>query len=175
MTPSSPILHAHSLSYSAPGGRVLATGLNFELKPGQILFVLGPNGSGKSTLINLILGFCKPLSGNLAVEVPRSRVSHVPQLQNMEFHIPLTLRDVLNIASGESPDAQILGWGLLEKEQLDLLWSTASGGERQKTLMTRALIGEPQLLILDEPFNHLDEVTHAQIFKVIQITCNYTQ
>ncbi len=58
-------------------------------------------------------------------------------------------------------------FGLLKRKQLGLAWNTSSGGERQRTLMTRALLQDPRLLILDEPFNHMDAASQTQILETL--------
>lgn len=162
------LVEAVSLTYAAPGGRVLGRDLNFSLLPGELLVLSGPNGSGKSTLLSILLGDLRPLSGQLATRVLRSRLAVIPQLQNIEFHLPVTLRDVLEVSRPLGLDeSAVEAIGLLKKEQLDLAWNTSSGGERQRTLMTRALLQDPQLLILDEPFNHLDTASQTKILETL--------
>jgi ABC-type Mn2+/Zn2+ transport system ATPase subunit len=162
------LLEAIRLTYAAPGGRVLGENLSFALDAGELLVLSGPNGSGKSTLLSLILGEFGPVSGRLLNHVPRARTAVIPQLQNIEFHLPVTLRDVLEVSRPHSlSEEAVESFGLLRREQLDLAWNTSSGGERQRTLMTRALLQDPHLLILDEPFNHLDTISQTNILEAI--------
>jgi ABC-type Mn2+/Zn2+ transport system ATPase subunit len=162
------LLEALLLTYAAPGGRVLAEEISFAVGPGELLVLSGPNGSGKSTLLSLILGDLAPVSGRLINHVSRARTAVIPQLQNIEFHLPVTLRDVLEVAQhGPLSVEAVEDIGLLTRHQLDLAWNTSSGGERQRALMTRALLQDPQLLILDEPFNHLDTLSQTKILETL--------
>jgi ABC-type Mn2+/Zn2+ transport system ATPase subunit len=162
------LLEAILLTYGAPGGRVLGKDLNFSLEAGQLLVLSGPNGSGKSTLLSIILGEHQALAGRFLNHVSRARTAVIPQLQNIEFHLPVTLRDVLEVSRPKGLDeSAVESFGLLKREQLGLAWNTSSGGERQRTLMTRALLQDPQLLILDEPFNHLDALSQTKILETL--------
>lgn len=160
------LLESLLLHYGAPGGRVLGTDLNFRLDAGELLVLSGPNGSGKSTLLSIVLGELAPISGRLINYVSRARTAVIPQLQNIEFHLPVTLRDVLEVSRPQAlSEEAVESFGLLRREQLELGWNTSSGGERQRALMTRALMQDPRLLILDEPFNHMDTKSQSKILE----------
>src|SRR5690606_37113443 len=91
-----------------------------------------------------------------------------PQLQNVAFHLPLTLWDVLRIShAGPLQEEDVLRFGLLQARHLKLAWNTASGGEKKRTLLTRALLHRPRVLILDEPLNHLDHASRDQVSQVL--------
>jgi ABC-type Mn2+/Zn2+ transport system ATPase subunit len=149
------LLKVESLSYNTPAGRPLVRDLNFTLNCGEILAVVGPNGVGKSTLLQIILGGVIPASGRTHLNT-RS-ISFLSQLHNREFHIPLRLLDVIQLQLPVAIKLEtITNLGLLTASELDLAWNTASGGERQKTLLTGFLLTESDLMVLDEPMNHLD-------------------
>jgi len=157
------VVSAEKLSYGF-GSRTLLRGLSFSLKPGELLLVSGPNGVGKSTLLQIILGFppAEVLSGTFNVSVRPDEIAWIPQVENPEFHLPITLRDVLEMASDKTLDeAQAIDFGLLTPAQLSRSWNQASGGERKRTLVTRALLHKPKLLLLDEPLNHLDNESRS--------------
>ncbi len=165
------ILAAKDLSYGTPPPRpkVLALGLSFELRSGEVLRVRGPNGSGKSTLLRVLLGMQRPLSGHLDLRVPLDLTALVPQLQSLGLHLPMTLKDVLRIAlPEENLNERVLQTGLLEESHLRLQWNTASGGEKKRTLLARALLREPALLLLDEPMNHLDALSRARVAQALK-------
>ncbi len=150
------ILSCKNLSYGTRANRVLAKHINFDIDSSTILIVKGANGSGKTTFLKVLLGEHQKLSGEVNLGVEARSVSYLPQLQSPFFHLPVTLQDLLEIdPSHSSHDYTEIG--LLEDRHLSLSWKTASGGERKRTLITRALMSEPKLLILDEPFNHLDD------------------
>lgn len=149
------VLSLRDVSYATADGRPLITGLNLTLHAAELLVVNGPNGAGKSTLLEIMLGRRRCDTGTVQRHVPAASISYLPQLQDNENHLPFSLRDVLNVATG-TDDKDMLSPGLLTKQQLDLSWNRASGGEKRRTLLTRTLLQRPRLLILDEPFNHLD-------------------
>lgn len=158
------LLAARDLSFSTDSGRVLFQKLNFSLEAGQILWVQGANGSGKTTLVRLLVGTQVADSGDIDCRVEPEEIGFVPQLQNVDFHLPLTFLDILDVEVGSRAAAEQADClGLLDKRHLSLFWNTASGGERQRLLLTVALMKQPRLLILDEPFNHLDEMSQRRI------------
>lgn len=134
--------------------------LSFCVKPHEYLVIRGPNGTGKTTLLKALVGQHNETSGRIVRHFKYSQVSFLPQLSNVLFHIPLKLRDVLMISAPHLSlgrlESKVQKIGLLNDTSLDRDWNSASGGERQRVLLTRALLSDPQILILDEPGNHLD-------------------
>lgn len=164
--PPTPLLEVSELSFTTAGGRTLFTRLNFELRSGQLLLVTGINGSGKSTLIKLITKEIVPASGLIRCTVPQSKIALMPQLQNMSFHLPMQLKDVVSIMVGRSANQP--SSRLFQGLDLERAWNSASGGERQRTLLGCILLQAPQLLLLDEPFNHLDSNTQAVMLDLLE-------
>jgi len=163
-----PIVEAHRLTYSTPTGRVLQKDLSFRVLPGQMLLVTGSNGCGKSTLLRTLLGESTHYWGHINVNVDGSKQVYLPQLENTEVHLPLTLLDVLRISQrGLVSREQAKAFGLLREEHLEASWNSASGGERKRTLLTRALMQNPRLLVFDEPMNHLDRNSRAAMVSVM--------
>ena len=157
------LVEAQDLSFGF-GSRTLVSGLSFTLNAQELLLVSGPNGVGKSSLLQVILGFApaKISAGKLNLAVASNEIAWIPQMENPEFHLPLTLRDVLDISvPGRLDESAVLELGLLRREHLRHSWNQASGGERKRTLITRALLHHPRLLLLDEPLNHLDLESRA--------------
>lgn len=150
-------LNVADLAYGTPDGRPLIQNLSFSLAKSEILLVKGRNGVGKTTLLEILSGALPAPRGDIQWKVERSDIFYLPQLHNREFHINLRLSDILSF-SGKRRDEDLAGAleGLLTPSQLGLSWNTASGGERQKTLLIRAFLKNPKVLILDEPMNHLD-------------------
>ena len=156
----------------ALGGRTVLSDVSFEVAESEFVGVLGPNGAGKTTLMRAILGLVPPSEGSIRVfGAPASRgnarVGYMPQVRSTAA-LRLTGRDfVASAASGHR-------WGLplLSPEDradvdrsLELVGATAlgrrplmelSGGERQRLLLAQALLGQPRLLLLDEPLMSLD-------------------
>lgn len=161
-----PLLAAQDLSYATPDGRPLVRGLSFAVRRGEILAVTGPNGVGKSTLLKVILADARPSSGDF--KFGGKSLSFLSQLHNREFHLPLRLSDVLAFnQSGRFDPARASRFGLLSEGEMELSWNTASGGERQKTLLTQALLADANLLVLDEPMNHLDTAARRKLIDVL--------
>lgn len=146
------MLKADGLTYGPPGLPPLHRGLSFALNAGELLHVVGANGTGKSLLVRTLLGASDAAEGQVTIGF--SGVRYLPQMQNRAAHLPYALGDVLGFEGQNS-----LAWanvGLLRAGQFSLAWNKASGGERQRTLLTRFFLQSGDLLILDEPFNHLD-------------------
>lgn len=159
-----PILSLRNVTYTTPDGRSLGTDVSIELEAGQILLVTGPNGSGKSTLLEIILGMRAPDSGSVHLQVPETAVSYLPQMQDNQTHMPFSLRDVLQVSVNAGVnDNEITSYDLLTRQHLGLGWNTASGGEKRRTLLTRIFLQRPKLIVLDEPFNHLDSDSRSVI------------
>jgi ABC-type Mn2+/Zn2+ transport system ATPase subunit len=161
------------------GHRPILTGLNFAITEGDFLGMVGPNGSGKTTILRAILGTLEPLAGT----VRRSaglRFGYVPQRDQVDYGFPLTAVEVVlmgrydRIGMGRRPTAddraravhalEQVGIGeLAGKHLLDM-----SGGQRQRTLIARALVGEPNVLVLDEPTSGMDLVSTTQILAFVR-------
>ena len=146
MNEQPPVVALRGVSYSTPAGRRLGCDVSFELGRGEVLLVTGPNGSGKSTLLELILGRRRCDSGLVQLNIPGSSVSYLPQLHDSETHMPFSLRDVLTMSLATA-DKEIIQEGLLTKEQLDLGWNSASGGEKRRALLTRTILQRPELIL----------------------------
>lgn len=154
------LLSVKDLSYGTPLGRPLIHHLSFDLQKGKIGLISGPNGQGKSTLLKIILGAHKPTSGTAVTRVSPRHISYLPQMQNKSFHIPLLLREVIDFARPNRHVAEfeddLSHLCLLSPTQRNISWNEASGGERQKALLSMALMSQSPLILLDEPLNHLD-------------------
>ncbi len=151
------------------------------LGAGEVLTVLGPNGAGKSTLMRVISGLRRPTTGRVLVlgrpihELGpigrarlRRRIAYVPQETPMAGQTPLTLREVVAIGRtgirGLFRPLASADWRIVDDaiERLGLAsrrhaaYDALSGGEQRKTMLARALVQQPQMLLLDEPTAHLD-------------------
>jgi ABC-type Mn2+/Zn2+ transport system ATPase subunit len=165
---SSPLIRARGLGFGPTRDIPLVRNLSFELHPSQLLWVYGPNGAGKSTLVRVILGQGWIQEGVLQRNVDPNEIGYLPQLQNRQFHLPATLRDVVvTSVAGPLSSEEIVRFGLLEPRHLRLGWNTASGGERKRALLTRLLLQNPVLLILDEPFGYLDAESYRLVIGAI--------
>lgn len=150
----------------------ILSGLNIEIKDGEYVSVLGDNGCGKSTLIKLILGLLRPTSGKISIT--EKRIGYVAQksdLFNSQF--PITVREALNccrhVLKIKDKDAVENALRLVKMENFrDALVGTLSGGQLQKVFIARALLGNPKLLILDEPSTGIDVKSQREIYGLIK-------
>ena len=158
--------------------------LDISVAPGEFVAVLGPNGSGKTTLIKVLLGLLEPTSGTIAIDGldPRSArhlVGYVPQHRGFDADLPLRARDLVELGlTGSRPGLPVRRRAVRRQvdEELELVGATAfasapvgllSGGEQQRLRIAQALLGDPRLLLLDEPLLALDPGAQAGITALI--------
>ena len=161
------------------GRRVVLSGLSFSIPEGDFLGIVGPNGSGKTTILRAILKTLKPLSGNVA-HAANLRYGYVPQRDQVDYNFPLKVVDVVlmgrydRIGLGRRPRSADYDRARSALEHVgirdlaDQPLSSLSGGQKQRTLIARALVGEPNVLILDEPTNGMDLVSTTQILGLVR-------
>lgn len=163
-----PLIEAQGLRVRLGGTEVLS-GVDFRIAPGEIVTVLGPNGSGKSTLLRALMGIVAPSAGDVR-RAPGLRIGYVPQKLAIDRNLPLTVRRFLSLPRRVS-DAQAMAaldcTGLpqaLAGRQLGAL----SGGQLQRVLLARALLGDPQILVLDEATQGLDQPGEAAFYRLVE-------
>ena len=163
-----------TVAYGAVPALENATGL---VEAGQAVALIGPNGAGKSTLIKAVLGLVPLVRGRLEVlgtspTAARAQVGYVPQADQLDLDFPVSVLQVVLMGRYRR-----IGWlrrpgredrerartALVEvglEDRADDRFGELSGGQRQRVLLARALVAEPRLLLLDEPFNGVD--AHSQ-------------
>jgi len=147
--------------------RTVLSGVSLALHPGKILTLLGPNGAGKSTLVRVVLGLLAPSSG----QVHRSanlRIGYVPQKLHIDPTLPVTVERFMRLSRGARlqdilPALKRVQAGHLLTSPLQKL----SGGEMQRVLLARALLNQPQLLVLDEPTQGVDVNGQVALYDLI--------
>lgn len=149
------------------GSRLVLEQVSLTVEPGEIVTLIGPNGSGKTTLVRAILGLQRPRSGRIRRR-PELTVGYVPQRLSIDPILPLTVRRFLRLG-GNYDDATLqnaadeVGGGDLLARQVEQL----SGGELQRMALARALLREPDLLVLDEPLQGVDVSGQLALFNLI--------
>jgi zinc transport system ATP-binding protein len=182
-----PAILVEGLSFSYGDAPVLQ-GVDLRVAQGELLGLVGPNAGGKSTLLKLCLGLLAPQAGRVQVlgrppREARRRIGYVPQYPGFPRDFPISVEQVvlmgrLGLGSGSRLG---LGWyrradreaaraALAEVEAAELAHrriGTLSGGQLQRVLLARALVGEPELLILDEPTANIDQRMEGEIFDLL--------
>ena len=169
----------------AYGRHTVLEGVDFSIASGDFVSMVGPNGGGKTTLLKLVLGLLQPDQGQVRVfgKSParvRRRVGYMPQYVNLDPSFPVTVMDVvlmgrLGCHHGFGPftrgDREAAADALAACEAIDLArrpFAALSGGQRQRVLIARALAGEPELLLLDEPTASLDPAVQDDLYDLLQ-------
>ncbi len=156
------LFQAQNFILKTHDGRKLSKSLKFTIESGEVIHIQGANGTGKTTLIKALLGIHQKFSGKLLRDLKPEQIAYLPQLTNYEFFLPLTFRDLLS-GIDQNFKSRLSDYLTITDSWLNLSWNKASGGERQKVLILKTLLLDRPLLILDEPFNHLDKEGREQI------------
>jgi len=150
------------------GGADVVQGVSLTIEPGEIVTILGPNGSGKSTLLRALLGIV-PISAGRVLRTAGLRVGYVPQRLAIDSSLPITVRRFLSLpvrVTEAQSTAALIRAGLPEVAGRQM--SALSGGQLQRVLLARALLSDPQVLILDEPTQGLDQAGEAAFYRLIE-------
>jgi len=151
------------------GGHTVLSGVSVSVRAGEIVTLIGPNGAGKTSLVKVMLGLLVPQSGTVNRK-PDLSIGYMPQRLQIEASLPMTVRRFLQL--GTQPG---LGKTLkaLEEVHADHIanapMQSISGGEMQRVMLARALLREPDLLVLDEPVQGVDITGQAELYKLINV------
>ncbi len=149
------------------GGNAILADVDLTVRDGEIVTLIGPNGSGKSTLVRVVLGLLDPGRGRVRVR-PGTRIGYMPQRVVVDPTLPLTVARFLLLGARTS-GARLRGV-LEEVGAADIAErpiQSVSGGELQRALLARALLREPDLLVLDEPAQGVDVTGQGELFELI--------
>jgi zinc transport system ATP-binding protein len=142
--------------------------ISLQIATGEIVTILGPNGSGKSTLLRALLGIVPVAEGRILRQAGL-RIGYVPQRLLLDRTMPITVRRFLSLPTRVTDLAatEALNRVGIEGRGTDQM-STLSGGQLQRVLLARALLGGPQILMLDEPTQGLDQPGEAAFYRLIE-------
>ena len=156
--------------------------VDFDLRQGEFVGIVGPSGSGKTTLLHTLLGQTQRLAGDVrehGAQRGALRVGYVPQVESIDWNFPITVEQVVLLGrwreSGWRPWSsrrdRRLAHQVLERLGIDHLRKrpirALSGGQQQRVFIARALIGDPDLVLLDEPTNGVDIKTRHDIMHLL--------
>jgi len=178
------VIEIEGLSFSFDNTLVLED-VNLKIDANDFVWIVGPNGGGKTTLVKIVLGLLQPKVGRVSVfgGVPsesRSRIGYMPQFAHLDPQFPINVLDVVlmgRLGNGKrfgpfrKKDKMAAEMVLDEVGLLDLSrrsFSSLSGGQQRRVLIARALAGEPELLILDEPTANLDLVVERELYELLR-------
>ncbi|MDF1719308.1 MAG: zinc ABC transporter ATP-binding protein ZnuC [Minwuia sp.] len=149
------------------GGRTVLSGVDMDIAAGEIVTIIGPNGSGKTTLVKALLGLV-PVTEGAAGLAKGTRIGYVPQRFAVDTVLPLSVNRLMTLTARADNRAiatalDRVGVGHLRRADV----ASLSGGETQRVLLARALLRQPDLLVLDEPVQGVDFAGEAALYALI--------
>lgn len=178
--PTNALIHCRSASFGYAGKEILSN-LDLQVTQGDLIGIVGGNGSGKTTLFRGLLGLIKPLKGT--VQRTPASIGYVPQREELDAVYPLTVREIVLMGASGNIRGGRAWWRSPSAEDLDRLaeclefvamesyakapFASLSGGQRQRCLLARALMPDPDILMLDEPTAGVDRASSAEILAQI--------
>lgn len=172
------LVELRDVSFGYSGEKVI-DGVNLAIKPGDFIGMIGPNGGGKSTIIKIIMGLLVPWSGTVTFS-PDINIGYLPQYQVFDNRFPISVEEV--VLSGllkkgritarmKRPDREkaarvlnLVGMQAYARRSIGEL----SGGQMQRVFIGRALISDPDLLILDEPVTYVDNRFEQELYQLLE-------
>ncbi len=172
----SPLLELQNISAGYENKQVL-TSVNLTVKSNDFIGIIGPNGGGKTTLLKVLLGLISPLSGDIQFKKDL-QIGYLPQVNSIDKKFPITVREV--VLSGRKKSSwwakanqkdikkaeELLDFvGMLPYSNQSI--GKLSGGQMQRVFLCRALISQPELLILDEPNTYVDKQFEVNLYEYL--------
>jgi zinc/manganese transport system ATP-binding protein/zinc transport system ATP-binding protein len=179
-----PIVELRDVTFSYGGAPILED-VSLHLHRGQFAALVGPSGAGKTSVLRLVMGTLRPTRGRVAVGEaaapgrPRPQIGYVPQVETVDWNFPVTVEQV--VLMGRVRGAGRLPWPSRQErravaDMLDRLGIGAlarrhirdlSGGQQQRVFLARALLAQPDLLVLDEPTSGVDMRTAESVLHLL--------
>lgn len=177
------VIELSHVSFAYNSSQVLED-ISMEAKERDFIAIIGPNGGGKTTILKLILGLLKPSEGKVSVfgdtpENARTRIGYMPQSASLDPMFPVSVLDVVlmgRLGTGvrfgryRRSDRAAAEEALKRVELLNVKnrpFSALSGGQHQRVLIARALVSDPDLLLLDEPTANVDAAVETQLYDLL--------
>jgi zinc transport system ATP-binding protein len=147
--------------------------VTFSIKAGEFIGIFGPNGGGKTTLLKLLMGFLKPSRGAVRIGIERCEIGYVPQLASFDKQFPISVLEVVAMGALFQPSSvakrmakeALARVGLTGKEEEP--FGALSGGQAQRALIARAIVGNPKIIFLDEPTANIDAEAETLIDRLL--------
>jgi len=178
-----PLIQLKNVYAGYEPNKYILKNVDFEIYPNDFIGIIGPNGGGKSTLLKIILGILKPYKGEVKYitgEPISQTIGYLPQVNQNDSSFPISALDV--VLSGlmakkryfarYSKTDKNLAKELLSNAGLEKHFNTRigdlSGGQRQRVYLSRAIINNPKILILDEPNTYVDKFFEGELYRMLQ-------
>ncbi|WP_171132876.1 MULTISPECIES: metal ABC transporter ATP-binding protein [unclassified Ruegeria] len=150
------------------GANTVLSHVEMTIEPGEIVTIVGPNGSGKTSLLRAIIGATKPSAGQVALK-PGLKIGYVPQKLHIDPTLPISVERFMRLTDRVSRNdcaAALEAAGVPDLLQRQM--SQLSGGQFQRVMLARALINQPEVLLLDEATQGLDQPGSAAFYRQIE-------
>ena len=176
------LFEMNSLSASY-GANVVLQDVDFKVNENDFVGVIGPNGGGKTTLLKVILGLLKPVKGRMVFNnelITGNSIGYLPQISTGDINYPVTVTDIIlsglmirkGFISGMSASDKNKAYAVIDELGLSGMsasfLSELSGGQMQRVFLGRAIIGNPKLLLLDEPGNFVDATFESDFYEKLR-------
>ena len=161
--------------------QVVLENVSLTILANDFIGVIGPNGGGKTTLIKTILGLVKPISGEMNLLISKKNIGYLPQVNHIDKRFPISVIDVIRSGKADTALFSSFRKNSQEKEKAESLIEEMgitsirnksigelSGGQMQRVFLCRALMNEPQLLILDEPSTYVDNNFEGELYRKLK-------
>ncbi len=175
---SDPLIKLHNIYFSREG-RCILENVNLDINNGEFIAITGPNGGGKTTLLRIMLRLLRPDRGQVeysGADHEALRIGYLPQKNMIDSHFPISVREVIEsglLGTKQLSDDELKSRiantltlvGMQEHAERPI--GMLSGGQIQRSLLGRALISHPDLLVLDEPLSYIDKIFESRFYDII--------